>query len=96
MKFVYDPVFKRQFDKIKNNKLRVRITNKLKKLRENPFLGKPLRYSAKNHRSLRIGKYRIIYRIEDDKILILCFDHRKLIYEELLILFYGFFSTKSL
>ena len=29
--------------------------------------GKPLRYSLKGHRRLRIGDYRVVYRIEPEK-----------------------------
>lgn len=90
MKINHEALFKKQYRKIKDNKLRVRINNKLKELRQNPNLGKPLRYSHKNHRALRIGKHRIIYRIEKDNIFILCFDHRKLIYEEILLVFSQF------
>jgi len=96
MEIIFEKEFKKQYKKIKNKSLLSRIDKILLKLEQNPFLGKPLRYSIKNYRSLRVGKYRIIYRIEDDKIFILCFDHRKLIYEELLILFEGFFIQKNL
>lgn len=45
--------------------------------------GKPLRYSLKGHRRLRVGNYRIIYRIEEDQriVLITAIKHRKDIYE---------------
>ena len=41
--------------------------------------GKPLRYSWKGHRSLRVGDYRIIYRIvEPNKVVIVAaIKHRK-------------------
>lgn len=45
--------------------------------------GKPLRYSLKGHRRLRVGDYRVIYRIEDTNhiVLIIAIKHRKHIYE---------------
>ncbi len=45
--------------------------------------GKPLRYSLKGHRRLRVGDYRIVYRIEPHKhiVLITAIKHRKDIYE---------------
>lgn len=45
--------------------------------------GKPLRYSLKGHRRLRVGDYRIVYRIEPDTntVLIIAIKHRKDIYE---------------
>lgn len=45
--------------------------------------GKPLRYSLKGHRRLRVGDYRVIYKIETDfpTVLILAIKHRKDIYK---------------
>jgi len=44
--------------------------------------GKPLRYSLKCHRRLRVGSYRVVYRIEFSKkiVLIVAIKHRKKIY----------------
>ncbi|MFO1258453.1 MAG: type II toxin-antitoxin system RelE/ParE family toxin [Gammaproteobacteria bacterium] len=46
--------------------------------------GKPLRYSLKGHRRLRVGDYRVIYRIDvsDKMVIIIAIMHRKDIYEE--------------
>lgn len=46
--------------------------------------GKPLRYSLKGHRRLRVGDYRIIYRIEASRnvVVIIAIKHRKDIYEK--------------
>ena len=48
-------------------------------------LGHPLRYSLKGYRSLRVGNYRIIYRIEQSEriVLIVSIKHRKIVYEAL-------------
>ena len=44
--------------------------------------GKPLRYSLKGARSLRVGDYRVIYTIEPgDVILIVKIGHRREVYE---------------
>jgi mRNA-degrading endonuclease RelE of RelBE toxin-antitoxin system len=42
--------------------------------------GKPLRYSLKGQRRLRVGDYRILYSIKDDKVIISAIKHRKYIY----------------
>ena len=46
--------------------------------------GKPLRYSLKGYRRLRIGEYRVIYKIDEDKVIVIIvdIDHRKDVYEE--------------
>lgn len=45
--------------------------------------GKPLRYSFKGHRRLRVGDYRVIYRIESTRktVVIIAIKHRKDIYD---------------
>lgn len=46
--------------------------------------GKPLRYSLKGHRRLRVADYRVVYRIEPDVhvVLIVTIKHRKDVYED--------------
>lgn len=56
-----------------------------KKLAADPItFGKPLRYSLKGYRRLRVGSYRVIYRIIEDKVLVMIVDvdHREDIYED--------------
>lgn len=47
-------------------------------------LGKPLRYSLKGHRRLRVGDYRIVYRIYHRArlVTIVVIKHRKDVYEK--------------
>lgn len=56
------------------------IEKKLKKLAENPLIGKPLRYDLKDCFSLRVGKFRVIYKIHENTINITEISHRKDIY----------------
>ena len=43
--------------------------------------GKPLRYSLKGHRRLRVGDYRVVYKIENNIVTIIAIKHRKEIYK---------------
>ncbi len=43
--------------------------------------GKPLRYSLKGHRRLRVGDYRIVYNIDNNIVTIMAIKHRKEIYK---------------
>lgn len=55
------------------------------RLMTNPIsFGKPLRYSLKGHRRLRISDYRIVYRIDPDHhtVIIVAIKHRRDVYEE--------------
>jgi len=43
--------------------------------------GKPLRYSLKGHRRLRVSDYRIVYRIEQHTVIIIAIKHRRDVYD---------------
>ena len=81
MQIIFSKEFQEDFQKIKDKTTRIRIIKQLKKLETIPEAGKPLKYEWKNHRSVRVPPFRIIYRIEKDIIVINCFDHRKEVYD---------------
>ena len=81
MEIIFSEEFKKEFIKIKDQTTRLRIIKQIKKIKQLPESGKPLQHNLKGHRSLRIPPFRIIYRIEQDKIIINCFDHRKEVYK---------------
>ena len=65
----------------KSMRERIRIEIE-RKLAQNPIeFGKPLRYSMKGSRRLRVGDYRIIYLIEKDCVVIVKIGHRKEVYD---------------
>ena len=43
--------------------------------------GRPLRKSLKGYRKLRVGDYRVIFRIEKTKVKIFVIQHRSVVYE---------------
>ena len=45
--------------------------------------GKPLRRSFKGYRKLRVGDYRVVFRIAESKVLILAILHRSIVYREM-------------
>ncbi|AKG92403.1 TPA_asm: type II toxin-antitoxin system RelE/ParE family toxin [Geoglobus ahangari pleomorphic virus 1] len=73
--------FERQFRDLtkKDKPLAERLAKAILKLEENPYLGKPLSYDLSGLRSLRVGKYRIIYEINENerKVILLAVAHRK-------------------
>lgn len=81
MEIIFSDEFKKEFKKIKDKSTRLKIIKHIKKLAQLPESGKPLKYKLKNHRSIRIPPFRVIYRLESDKIIINCFDHRKDVYK---------------
>ena len=50
------------------------------KIFEDPFSFKSLKYELKGFYRARIGKYRIIFRIDDDVVFIEVIEHRKKVY----------------
>lgn len=60
-----------------------RISKKLNQLKQNPKLGIPLIGNLSGLWKLRVGKYRLIYSIREEKlvIVILRLGHRKNIYD---------------
>lgn len=53
-----------------------------KKLFDSPEkFGKPLRRSLKGYRKLRVGDFRIVFRIEDKTVKILAILHRSVVYK---------------
>ncbi len=65
--------------------IKVRIKHAIEtKLAQNPeIFGKPLRRSLAGYRKLRVGDYRIVFRIEQTKIKIFGIIHRSLVYKKI-------------
>ena len=47
------------------------------------FFGKPLRRSLKGYRKLRVGDYRVVFRIDKNMIYVLAIMHRSIIYKKI-------------
>jgi mRNA interferase RelE/StbE len=61
------------------NRIRAAVETKL---RTHPDLyGKPLRRSLHGYRKVRVGNYRVVFRIEKKKVKIFAIRHRKEVYE---------------
>ena len=77
-----DKVLKNDIPKISgsyNKRIQEAIQKKLGN--EPDLFGKPLRRSLKGYLKLRIGDYRVIFRIEGEKVKIFAILHRKEVYE---------------
>lgn len=67
--------------KLKHYPTKLKFTKQIKKIKDNPDIGKPLKFNLKSYRSVRLPPFRIIYRIDGDTIEIFSFKHRKEVYE---------------
>ena len=83
-KLLYHPdVLKEDLKSIPLNiKERIRKAIETRLYKEPLLSGQPLRQSLKGHRKLRVGDWRIIYRIEGDNIIILKIGNRREVYQE--------------
>jgi mRNA interferase RelE/StbE len=66
-----------------NESLARRVSEKVDSLSQQPMLGKPLVGVLKGSRSLRIGSYRVIYKVDTAKreVLVTNVGHRRGIYD---------------
>jgi len=62
-------------------KKQIKNTIEVKLLIHPEVFGKPLRCSLKGYRKLRVGDYRIVFRIEKEKIKIFAILHRSIVYK---------------
>ena len=68
----YEVSFKKTFEKIRDELLKLKIKKQIAKIIENPEIGKPMRYSRKGSREVYISPFRLSYRYysTEDKIFI--------------------------
>jgi addiction module RelE/StbE family toxin len=72
--------FEKEFKKIKDKELKERLKKQIVKITENPDFGKPLKYDLKGEWTIYVKPYRLIYKVEGDKLILLRFEHRKEVY----------------
>jgi len=63
-------------------KKRIRIAIEKRLMVDPVKYGEPLRKTLKGYRRLRVGDYRIVYKIEQENVIILGICHRKGIYKK--------------
>ena len=73
---IFDPIFKKNFKKIKDSALKEKIIKQISKIKDNPEIGKPMRYDRKGTRELYISPMRLSYKAERDTIYILALYHK--------------------
>ena len=74
--------FVKQFRRLPRD-VRLRVRRRVTELSENPYLGLKLVGALAGYWKDRVGKYRIIYKVDEDRKLIILYDVdlRKRIYE---------------
>ncbi len=74
----HKPNFLKRIHKIKDNSIKERIKNQIKKILENPEIGKPMRYVRKGTMELYMGSFRRSYAYlkDENKIIFLDVYHK--------------------
>lgn len=74
----FDQYFQKLFSKIKDSVIKERIIKQIMKLKGNPEIGKPMRYSRKGTREIYISPFRLsyLYIKEENKIIVLDLYHK--------------------
>jgi isopentenyldiphosphate isomerase/mRNA-degrading endonuclease RelE of RelBE toxin-antitoxin system len=73
------PIAEKDFSKL-DKSIQEQISKKIKKLKENPNLGKNLTSFLKNRKLLKVNKYRVLFFIENNDIVIIRIEQKKNIY----------------
>ncbi len=74
----HKPNFLKNIHKIKDTSVKERIKNQIKKILENPEIGKPMRYARKGTMELYMGSFRLSYAYlkDENKIIFLDLYHK--------------------
>ena len=77
MKLNYHPEFTKLFLKL-DNSIQAKVLNQLVKIRDNPEIGKPMRYTRTGTREVYIAPFRLsyIYNKEENRVIILDLYHK--------------------
>lgn len=63
-----------------NIKVRIKKAVEERLLREPDKYGEPLKRGLRGYRKLRVGDYRVVYRVDKENIIVLKIGHRKEVY----------------
>ncbi|MBS3075544.1 type II toxin-antitoxin system RelE/ParE family toxin [Candidatus Pacearchaeota archaeon] len=64
---IYDKDFQRSLEKRKDNIFREQVKKQIKRIIQNPEIGKPIMYSRKGTREVYIGHFRLSYKYHYEK-----------------------------
>jgi addiction module RelE/StbE family toxin len=73
--------FKDDVKKVRDKALKEKLQKQIEKIAEDPNFGKPLRYDLRGEWSIYVKPYRLIYKAEGHKLMLLRFEHRKEVYK---------------
>ena len=74
----FEASFEKTIKKIKNLSMKIQLKKQIKKIIDNPYIGKPMRYARKSTRELYIKPLRLSYSYikEEDKLIFIDLYHK--------------------
>ena len=74
----HKPNFLRKIHRIKDNSVKEQVKKQIKRIIENPGIGKPMRYARKGTREVYVGSFRLSYAYlkNENKIIFLDLYHK--------------------
>ena len=78
---IWTQKFKQDFKKIRNRATQEKLEKQIRKITEDPNFGKPLRYGLRGEWSINVKPFRLIYKVEGERLILLRFEHRKQVYD---------------
>jgi len=77
---IFTKKFKNEIRERKDHSTKNKIKKKIKKIIDDPEIGKPLRYDLKGEKTVYIEPFRLVYSIMNNDLYFLRFEHRKKVY----------------
>jgi mRNA-degrading endonuclease RelE of RelBE toxin-antitoxin system len=74
MKIRFVKKFEKKFSKLKNNELQIKIIKQIEKIKEDPLIGKPMKYERKGTREVYVNSFRLAYAWNKEELIILMLD----------------------
>ena len=66
---------------IKDKGLKSKLQKQIEKTAKNPDFGKPLRHGLRGEMTIYVKPYRLIFKVDGEKLLLLRFEHRVNVYD---------------
>jgi len=78
IKVNFDDKFREIFSKIKDNNLKEKVIKQIEKIKNNPEIGKPMKYDRKGTRELYVSPFRLSYCYikHEERVIILSLYHK--------------------
>jgi mRNA-degrading endonuclease RelE of RelBE toxin-antitoxin system len=77
---VWTKKLERELRRLRDRTVKDRVREQIKKILDDPEIGKPLRFTLKGERSVYVPPYRLIYAVQGETLYLLRFEHRKTVY----------------